>query len=304
MSRNSILLLGGGGFIGSALRRQLAKQGQHIHVIARTIGNSTESGITTHTGDLGDKALLTELLAECGTVIHLASATKPGTSGRHPTLELGNLVPTLQLLEVLDSWPETRLVFLSSGGTVYGNPLQNPVVETAPSSPLSYHGAGKVAIEAFLNAFRTAGHAVTILRPSNAYGPEQKLNQGFGLIRTVLQHILHGSTLEIWGDGESVRDFIYVDDVVNAINVVLNAPTKSATYNVGSAAGHSLNEVLTVAQKVCGMPLHIHYRPARSMDVRAVVLDISHIESDLNWRPSVTLEEGILRTWDWLKNHA
>lgn len=304
MKRDGILLLGGGGFIGDALRRRLAADGRRTHIITRTPRSYTESNIHMHVGDLGDKGLLNELLAECNTVIHLASATRPGTSGRHPTLELENLTPMLQLLEVLENRLETRLIFLSSGGTVYGNPQSNPVAETSPFSPLSYHGAGKVAIEAFLNAYRTAGHAVTVLRPANAYGPGQKLNQGFGLVRTVLHHILNESTLEIWGDGESVRDFVYVDDVVSAIDAALHAPETRATYNVGSGAGHSLNEVLELTQKICGRPLRVQYRLARSMDVRKVVLDISHIASDLNWRPRVTLEEGIQKTWNWLENHA
>nr|WP_241687849.1 NAD-dependent epimerase/dehydratase family protein [Janthinobacterium sp. 17J80-10] len=306
MRGNGILLLGGGGFIGSVLRRRLASQGQHVHVITRTsgLGLINEPGITVHAGDLGNRALLEELLPLCDKVVHLASATKPGTSGRHPALEIENLTSTLQLLEVLENWPDTRLIYLSSGGTVYGNPAQIPVQESTTLSPLSYHGAGKMAAEAFLNAFRIAGHPVTILRPSNAYGPDQKLNLGFGLVRTILQHILDGSTLEIWGDGESVRDFIYVDDIVQAIEAVLNAPPRSVTYNVGSGIGYSLNQVLAIAKNVCGEPLDVIYRPARSMDVRAVVLDISRIASELDWRPAVTLEDGIRRTWHWLKDHG
>jgi UDP-glucose 4-epimerase len=302
VKKNNVLLLGGGGFIGTALARRLAEQGRCVHIISRNPSASFEPGVIVHAGDLCDAILLKKLQPECGTVVHLATTTTPGASARHPIRELDNLAPTLHLLEILQDWQDTHLIFLSSGGTVYGNPARNPVVENSPLAPLSYHGAGKVAVEGFLQALRTTtGPAVTVLRPSNAYGPGQRLNQGFGLIRTALQHILHGTALEIWGDGESIRDFVYVEDVVEAIALVANVPADNGTYNVGSGKGYTLNEILEVTQRVCGASLRVDYRPARGMDVREVVLDISHIHSAFGWSPNISLEEGILRTWHWLQ---
>ncbi|MES2536570.1 MAG: NAD-dependent epimerase/dehydratase family protein [Pseudomonadota bacterium] len=300
MSGDSILLLGGAGFIGTALARRLAAQGKRVHVISRRNPTCIEPGIVVHAGDLGDVSLLEKLLPECGTVVHLASTTTPGSSAAHPARELGNLVPTLQLLEILQRWPHTHLIFLSSGGTVYGNPAHNPVSELAPLAPLSFHGANKVALEGFLQAFRASGHAVTVLRPSNAYGPGQSLHQGFGLVRTVLQNILRGSPLEIWGDGENVRDFVYVDDMVEAILLAAARPEDSGTYNVGSGKGYTINQVLAIAQQVSGVPVPVEYHPARSVDVREIVLDIAHIRAVTGWQPAIGLEEGIARTWHWL----
>jgi UDP-glucose 4-epimerase len=301
MSRDGILLLGGAGFIGTALARRLAAQSRQVHVISHGSMPDNIPGVNFHSGDLGDAALLQKLQPRCGTVIHLASATTPGASAGLPASALDNLVPTLAMLDKLQGWQDTHLVFLSSGGTIYGNPARTPVAETALPAPLSYHGAGKLALEGFFNAFRVDGHAVSILRPSNAYGPGQPLNRGFGLIRTVLQHILQGTTLEIWGDGENVRDFIYVEDVVNAIVTVIDTPADNSVYNVGSGTGYSLKQVAEMAQRVCGKPLAIEYRPARKIDVREVVLDISRIQSALGWRPAVYLEDGLQRTWDWLR---
>jgi len=300
MSRNGVLLLGGCGFIGTALTRRLVADGRRVHVIARKPFLSENHGAHFHCSGIDDADLLQKLQAECDTVIHLASSTTPGISARTPVMELENLAPTLRLMEVLQAWPKTHLIFLSSGGTVYGNPSINPVSEDAPLTPLSYHGAGKVAIEGFLRALQTFGHKVTVLRPSNTYGPGQTFNHGFGLIRAVLQHALCGTTLEIWGDGESVRDFVYVEDVVAAIALAADAPG-GGTYNVGSGKGHTLNEVSAVARRICGQTLHTEFRPSRGIDVREVILDISKIYSAFGWVPAVGLEEGIAHTWDWLK---
>jgi UDP-glucose 4-epimerase len=300
MSRDGVLLLGAG-FLGSTLARRLTAQGRQVHVISHGPAPEGLPAANFHAGDLGDTALLQTLQRACSTVVHLASATTPGASAGRPSSALDNLAPTLALLGNLQSWPDTHLIFLSSGGTVYGNPARNPVNESAPLAPLSYHGAGKVALEAFLNSFRNDGHAVTVLRPSNAYGPGQALNQGFGLIRTMLQHILRGSTLTIWGDGENVRDFIYVDDLMEAITAAIDAPTDNGTYNVGSGTGHSVKQVAHMAQLVSGKPLTISYEPPRSVDVREVVLDTSRIQGALGWRPATPLEQGLQRTWDWLR---
>ncbi len=300
MSRDGVLLLGGG-FLGGALAARLASEGRQVHLVSRNSSIAGQKNIAVHRGDLGDAALLGKLQPQCGTVIHLATVSTPSASAATPALELDNLLPTLRLLNVVQGWPDTHLVYLSSGGTVYGNPARNPVAEDAPLTPLSAYGAGKVAAEGFVHALRASGLAATILRPANAYGPRQNLQLGFGLVRTVLQHIRDGMPLDIWGDGENVRDFVYVDDVVQAMMLALNAPLDCGTYNVGSGSGHTINQVLEVARRVCGRPLSVNYHPSRSVDVREVVLDNSKIRAALGWQPKVSLEEGMQSTWQWLQ---
>jgi UDP-glucose 4-epimerase len=296
MSRDSILLLGGG-FIGAALAQRLALAGKSVEMISRKPLHIPH--VSSHISDLGNSALIEKMAAHCGTVIHLASATTPGISSRHPSKELENLAPTLRLLEAMQQWPATRLIFLSSGGTIYGNPDSNPVAETAHFAPLSYYGAGKVALESFLNAFSVAGHTTTILRPSNTYGPGQSLRTGFGLIRNLLEHARNGTTAEIWGDGESVRDYIYIDDVVEACIRFLDFPPHSGTYNLGSGIGYSVNQVLAHIEAICGSRLQVTYRPTRQVDVREIVLDITALENRLGWRPQTNLDDGLRRTWEW-----
>jgi len=284
VSREGVLLLGGTGFIGSALAARLEREGIAAHILGRH-----------------DAARLEKLLPQCGTVIHLASATTPGSSAHHPELELDNLALTLRLLELMQGQPETHLIFFSSGGTVYGNPERLPVAEDSPIAPLSNHGAGKAAQEVFCQSLRAHGHAVTILRPSNAYGPGQTMRGGFGLIRTLLEHARAGTAMEIWGDGENVRDFIYIDDVVEACMRFVALPQDSGTYNLGSGTGYSINQVRRIVEQVVGIKLKVSPRPAREIDVRTVVLDISRLEARLSWKPQTSLEAGVRRTMEWMK---
>jgi UDP-glucose 4-epimerase len=284
MRGDGVLLLGGTGFIGGALARRLAREKMPVHILGRRQEDQLE-----------------HVLPRCGTVVHLASSTTPGTSAASASLELGNLALTLRLLDLLKSQPETHLVFFSSGGTVYGNPLSLPVAEDSSIAPLSNHGASKASQEAFCQAFRARGHGVTILRPSNAYGPGQTIKTGFGLVRTVLEHARLGTALEIWGDGGNLRDFVYVDDVAEACARLIALPQDSETYNLGSGQGHDINTVWRVAEKLSGRELEKIHHPARTVDVRDVVLDIARLEARLSWTPGVPLEEGMRRTWEWLR---
>ncbi len=204
------------------------------------------------------------------------------------------------MLEALQAWPETHLIFFSSGGTIYGDPQRLPVHENDTTRPLSYHGAGKLAQEAVLHAFRACGHAVTVLRPSNVYGPGQQLKNGFGLIRTLLEHARRDTTFEVWGDGESVRDYIYIDDLIEASVRLIDMPGDNSTYNLGSGIGHSINQVRQIVEEITSITIETKYRPARGVDVRNVVLDISRIRQALSWKPETTLFDGIRQTWEQL----
>lgn len=284
MNQNGVLLLGGAGFIGSALATRLQRYKVPLHIVGRHNVNQLEL-----------------LVPQCRTVIHMASATTPGSSAQHANLEVGNLVLTLRLLDLLRAQPQTHLIFFSSGGTVYGNTQPLPVTEDCPIAPLSNHGAGKAAQESFCQALRAQGHAITILRPSNAYGPGQSLKSGFGLVRTLLEHSRLGTALEIWGDGENVRDYIYIDDIVEATLRLINQPRDGDTYNLSSGRGYSINQVKDVVEQVCGRTIRTTYKPPRSTDVRRVVLDNARLNASLMWQPGVVLNDGVARTWEWLQ---
>lgn len=305
MNKKSVLLIGGAGFIGSALSRYLINQNYRVHILSKHFpSNQINSGLIFHQGGLDERALLERILPECDSIIHLASSTTPGSSSRHPVLEADkNITPTLELIDILSSYKKIRMIYVSSGGTLYGNPGSNPVDESHPLRPLSFHGAGKVAMETFLRTFSNSPEInVSIIRPSNIYGPGQPLRHGFGVIRTMLEHALHGAKMEIWGDGEAVRDFLHIDDMVSAIVSVMAIPDDNHTYNVGSGIGHNLNEIRKIIESVSGKKLHAIYRPSRKIDVKKIVLDRSRVSKKTNWYPKITIEQGIDLTWKWLIN--
>ncbi len=300
MKMHEVLIIGAG-FIGSALARRFGDANLGVHVLSPNPQELADGKINVHRGTLEDESLLDDLLSRCDTVFHTASATTPGSSTHDPVIEgTRNILPTLKLLAMLQRHPNVHLVYLSSGGCVYGNPLTTPVAETHPLQPQSYHGAGKVAAEAFLHAFRAhsaTAQPVTVLRPSNLYGPGQPLREGFGIVRAILEKLRTDSVLEVWGDGETIRDFIYIDDFVDVCERFVDLSDDSDTYNVASGFSCSINQLVEIIQQVCGKPLRVRYRTGRRTDVRTVVLDTSKLQMRLNWQPAITLEEGIARLW-------
>jgi UDP-glucose 4-epimerase len=305
MRGKNILLLGGGGFIGTALARRLCENNFNVHILSKHFpAREIEPNMIFYQGNLDDKKILEQVLPECKTIIHLASSTTPGSSSRQSVLEADkNITPTLRFLDILQGYENVHIIFVSSGGTLYGNPESTPVNETHPLNPLSFHGAGKVALETFLRTFSTLPEKnTTIVRPSNVYGPGQPLRSGFGVIRTMLEHVLRGTVMEIWGDGMSVRDFLYIDDMLSALIRLIDFPYDNNTYNVGSGIGYSLNQLKEIIETVSGKKLSAVYRPSRKSDVKTIVLDSSLLSKKTKWHPTVSLEQGIELTWKWLKN--
>jgi UDP-glucose 4-epimerase len=216
-----------------------------------------------------------------------------------------NIMPTLRFLDLMQEYDDIHLVFLSSGGTVYGNPTTTPVKESCPLTPISYHGAGKVEIEAFLQSYSSRlARPVTILRPSNLYGPGQPYRQGFGLIRTMLEHLRRDIPIEIWGDGEVVRDYIYIEDFMKVCRGFITRQDTINTadiFNVGSGKGYSINELCNIIASVTGKEIQRIYCPSRTIDVRAVILDCSKLGSRLGWQPDTDIMCGMSLTWQWLQ---
>jgi UDP-glucose 4-epimerase len=303
MKEKGILLLGGSGFLGSALARQLISENKTVHIITPNRQPALASNAIIHQGSMEDEKILASVLPACATIIHLASSTNPGNSGRHPAFEAElNIAPTLNFMEILQNVKPFHLIYISSGGTIYGNPETIPVDETHRLAPLSYYGAGKIAIEAFFRVLATPPEQnVTLIRPPNFYGPGQSYQQGFGVIRTMLEHLHRGTTMEIWGDGETVRDFLYIDDMIRALALLIDMPFDNDTYNIATGTGLSLNEVIHTVEKVCKKKLKVRYRKKRRSDVKSIALDSSRFIEKTGWQPEITLEKGILLTWQWIQ---
>lgn len=296
----NLLLLGGNGFIGQALARKYAEMGYIVHIVSRRKASLNCSRIHLHAASLDDPKVLGKLLPQCDLVIHTASTCTPGSSAAHPSKEgEENLLPLLRLLEALSEHPPRQFIYISSGGTVYGNPTSVPVKENAPLLPISYHGAAKAAAEHFLQAYANTSYPLTVLRPSNVYGPGQQEPVGFGIIKSVLRHLKSNTPMEIWGDGKALRDYLYIDDLVSAV-VQCQQQNSLGTFNVGTGVGHSINEVVTLAELVTGRKVQITWKMARSMDVKSIVLDCGNLKKATDWEPQVDLLTGLRHTWAWL----
>lgn len=294
-SQSGILLIGGSGFVGRALAASFAAEGREVHVLSRRPALDLPAGVQAHVGDQGDKAVLRPLLARCGQVIHLASATTPGDTVWSPSAEAeASLLPTLRFLEGLQDFPESRVIFVSTGGALYGN--AECANESTIPLPGSYHGAGKVALEAFFSVLgqRRSG-GLTILRPSNIYGPGQGLRTGFGIIRTLLERARDGGMVTICGDCSSVRDYLYIDDMVAACRLALAGP--NGVFNIGAGVGTSLNELIEQVQQITGRKLLVERQAARASDVGSIVLDTARAREVLGWVPEIGLEAGLRKTW-------
>lgn len=304
-ARAAILLVGGTGFIGGALARRLAQERREVHVLCRNIPKDGPEHIHFHGGGQAQAELVGELLQRCGTVVHLASTTTPGASAKSPALEAEeNLLPALRFLEALQSHPPDRLILASSGGTVYGDPAILPAGETLPLRPRSYHGAGKVALEQFFGVFaEQTGVPLVVLRPSNVYGPGQSLRGGFGIVRHLLESARLGRTVEIWGDGEAVRDLLYIDDLTDACLSLLENAGACGAFNVGAGSGTSIKQLCRLVERISQRKLAIVYRPGRSCDVKAIVLDNRKLADATHWQARTPLQEGLEKTWAWMLQH-
>lgn len=299
------LVIGGNGFIGSSLLARLRADGVSLRVldIGRPRTDVDWNGVEFVQGSLADGSVLPQMLAGVDVVYHLASTTVPGTSNLDPAADVqGNLVSTLGLLQAMKAAGVRRIVYFSSGGAVYGNTGVAAVAESQPLHPVSSYGVVKAAIEHYLHMYRELGELdPVVLRPSNPYGPRQSTAGVQGAVGTFLALALRGEPIRIWGDGEVVRDYLYIDDLVELAARAGLAPG-TGTYNVGSGTGHSLNQLCDVVARVTGRTLDIQYLPGRPFDVKRIVLDVGAARSAYAWVPQVPLEQGIERTWLAMKH--
>lgn len=303
-----ICVVGATGFIGRNLIAGLTPLGAPIRAIvrpgsaARFIG---QERVESRICELTSVDALAEAISGSEVLYHLASGSIPSTSNDDPQRDVEvNLLGTLNLLEACKMAGVKRVIFVSSGGTVYGRLKHCPVPEEHPTFPICSYGIVKLAIERYLHLYRELhGLEYTILRASNPYGPFQSTSGLQGAVPAFIAKMLQGKPIEVWGDGSVVRDFLFVDDLIRALIQGARMPSGvSGIYNVGSGIGTSLNELLSTLVRVSGLSDTRQYQPGRAYDVPTSVLDISRIKAELHWAPQTSLEEGLRRTLDWLKH--
>lgn len=307
------LVLGGGGFLGSHLVESLAAAGHAVRSFDRSAA-AVHSPLTTpdanppgtielFTGDFLSKDDLMRALEGVDVCYHLVSTTIASTSNADPLFDVGtNVLGTLRLLESAVAAGTKRVVFASSGGTVYGIPREVPITEQHPTEPISSYGIAKLTIEKYLHLYRILHDLdYVVLRLANPYGERQRLHAQQGAVAVFLGRALRGEPITIWGDGQAVRDFVYVSDVTDAL-VAAAEPlkTEERVLNIGSGCGYSLNQILDAIEVVTGRPTDRSYTPGRVFDVPVNVLDIAAASRSLGWAPRVGLEDGLRRFATWI----
>jgi UDP-glucose 4-epimerase len=299
------LVLGGNGFIGTHLVDGLLEEGYPVRIYDRSPNRfrATPQNAEYVVGELGNHGLIRAAVEDVEVVFHFVSTTIPKTSNDDPIYDVrSNLVDTLQLLESCVEAGVRKVVFASSGGTVYGQPRTLPITEDHPTNPITSYGVIKLAVEKYLGLFdHLHGLDYTALRISNPYGPYQDPGGQQGAVPVFLHRLRTGHPVTIWGDGSVVRDYLYVSDLVEALKQVAEAETQQKVFNVGSGQGISLNELVALIAEVTGERPVVEYVPGRALDVPANVLDVAWAREELGWSPTTELAEGIERTWHWIR---
>ncbi len=297
---DSVLVVGAG-VIGAAASVALALRGRRITVLTRATTGAQLGGSFDRllVGDVRDGTTLDEALKQVRDVVYCAGGALPVEAERDPEAELHRETePLLAVLEALRRRPGTRIFFVSSGGTVYGEPSRVPVDERQPLAPRTAYAAIKAAAEQLLEEYRTEhGVTATALRCANVYGPGQLPYRSQGVIATLLASAATGREVVIFGDGSAVRDYIYVDDVTAAIGRLAELDQVPTVLNVGSGAGTRLSDLIELVERTVGRRLRARFEPARPTDLRCVVLDVTELHRLVPFTP-ISVREGIRRTWE------
>tara|TARA_A100001037_G_C15052557_1_gene590804 strand:- start:268 stop:1152 length:885 start_codon:yes stop_codon:yes gene_type:complete len=239
-------------------------------------------------------------------VFHLAAQISVSNSARNPKLDADvNIGGALNLLECMKAQDDNgaSLVYVTSGGTAYGQPEVLPADENTPIRPLSPYGASKFAVETYLPIYENlSGLTYSVVRLGNVYGPRQDPHGEAGVVAIFSRAMLTGTSLQIFGDGTDERDYVHVDDVVEAI-IRAGARGYRGPFNIGSGLGTSTNRIFELLAEYCSHDHPPDYGESRPGDIKAIALDSKKAKIELGWDPIVSLEDGLRATVEWFKAH-
>ena len=307
----NVILLGAAGFIGTNIVRALSKDDRHqITVVDRnklhfqTLEDMNIPNLRIVQSDLTMDADYERLVEGQDIVYHLVSTTVPTTSNKAIAEELkGNVVLSANLFEACIHQNVKKIVFLSSGGTVYGKESKCPLNAKTPTNPITSYGVQKVTIEKLLYLYNYMyGLDYRIIRLTNPYGPYQRPNGVLGAVTTFTYKALKGEEIQVYGDGSVVRDFIYIDDAVRGIMKIVNGTDRHHTFNLGCGYGTSIKQVLDTVQDALGIEVKVRYTEARKVDVPVNYLDIKRYETAYGSLNPISLKEGVKKTAAFMKD--
>ena len=307
-----VLVTGAAGFIGSTLVDRLLADGHTVvglddlsrGRVENLAGASADARFEFVEADIADADLIGLFSKRKPEVVHhLAAQIDVRRSVEEPEFDAAvNVIGTVRLAEAARRSGVRKVVHTSSGGSIYGAPTNFPVNETTPVDPASPYAASKVAGEIYLNTFRHLyGVDCSFIAPSNVYGPRQDPHGEAGVVAIFANAMLAGRPTKVYGDGSNTRDYVFVDDVVDAVVRASGKGGCGQRFNVGTGVETSDRQLHSVVAKVVGVADDPEFAPARLGDLKRSCLDVRKAEMVLGWRPQVRLEEGIARTVDYFR---
>jgi UDP-glucose 4-epimerase len=298
-----VVILGGSGFIGRWLTAALLTRAHEVVVVDR----DRPADVRAHwiAADARDPEALGKIFRPHDVVVHLIHSSIPAESVDNPGVELAeNVEPYARLLAGLGEVPIKLLIYSSTGGQIYGEPEAVPIPESHPLRPLSEYGRAKAAMEELTRAFGSArGVPWLIVRIANPYGPHQERTNRHGVVPHLFRAILHGRPFTLYGGGQTVRDYLYIEDVAEAIVRLIGAGARDRAVNIGSGRGIALAELIALAERVSGGKVRLIEAPRRAFDVTVNVLAISLLGTLTGFTPAVIIEDGLARTWEHMKKN-
>lgn len=303
-----ILITGGAGFIGSNLARAFVLKNYKVRVVDNLSTGKMENlnGIIEKIeflpADITDEKAMEGTFKHIDHVIHLAAITSVQKSLEDPDLTFKvNVEGTRNILKFSEKFNVRKLIFASSCA-IYGNPEKLPVSEDSKLFPLSPYAESKVEGENSCLEFLKKGINIVILRFFNVFGLKQDADSPYsGVISNFAKKILKGERPVIYGDGKQTRDFVYVDDVLSAIEKALFSKSETRIFNIGSGKGYSVNQIFEILKKISGFKGEPEFKEERKGEVRHTLADISKAQIELRWKPEISIEDGLKRTFEYIK---
>ena len=306
----NVLVTGGAGFIGSHVVEGLLKEGLSLIVVDNLSTGKIENlnpNALFYQQSIEDEEMMERvfMLHKPAYIFHLAAQSSVSVSVRNPVEDAKtNILGTLVLLQKSVKYGVKKFIFSSTGGAIYGDNVKIPTPETETPNPISPYGIAKLSVEKYLDFFsKEYGLEYVSLRYSNVYGPRQDPYGEAGVVAIFINRMLKGEKVTIFGDGEYVRDYVYVDDVVRA-NILAMEKGKNVVLNIGTGRGTTVNELFMMLKSITGYSDEPEYAPPRKGDVRKSILDCSKAKEILGWEPEVSLEEGLRRTVEHFKTSS
>lgn len=303
MTKGLVLVIGGAGFIGAPLACRLARDGRTVCAISRhrprtPIRHPRAQFVR---GSFGRPGTFRRLLDRADQVYHLGWTMLPAASEKDAWREITeNVVGSAILFNTIRKSKVSHLVFISSGGMVYGTPRVFPTPEEHPTAPVSVHGLAKLFVENLARTIsREKSKKVSILRLSNVYGESQDPGRGFGFVAAALWAAKRREPLPVWGNGKIIRDYLYLGDAIEALVLLPGQGNLFEVFNVGTGVGSSQTEIIRRVEQGSGRRLKLRFLPGRKFDVPKSVLDVRKA-ARAGWRPHVELTDGIRLVWEKL----